>query len=73
MGSRRGRAGSTFVDEGRTPACWCCNNALPRARVLGVRVSAGKGRDMSQKPEEGATVTGLTATAEAGANTVNAL
>lgn len=32
------------MDEGRTPACWCCNSALPRARVLGVRVSASRRR-----------------------------
>ena len=70
MGSRRGREGSTSVDEGRMPACWCCNNALPRARVLGVRVSAG--RDTSQNPAEQAeTVIGLTATAEAGTDAVN--
>lgn len=41
-GSSRGREGRTSVDDGKTPACWCCNSALPRARVFGVRVSAAK-------------------------------
>jgi hypothetical protein len=55
-GSRRGREGRTSVDEGKTPACWCCNSALPRARVLGVRVSASRRRRdalMSHKSDTG--------------------
>src|SRR5713101_2856868 len=48
-GSRRGREEGTSVDDGKTPECWCCNSALPRAKVLGVRVSASNRRaDESQ-------------------------
>jgi hypothetical protein len=72
MGSRRGREGSTFVEEGRMPACWCCNSALPRAKVLGVRVSAAKGRHESVTGRRGGIIIGHTATAEAGTNAVNA-
>lgn len=72
VGSRRGREGSTFVDEGRIPACWCCNSAFPRARGLGVRVSAVKGQTHeSEIGSKGTTITELTATPEAGTNSIN--
>ena len=73
-GSRRGREGRTSVDEGKTPACWCCNSALPRARVLGVRVSASRRRKRrADESQVGHRRKGHTAAAETSADAIHAL